>query len=136
MKILGYEFLASALYLRFKASVDDVKEFGFDIPKDILRDIEFFILNPEISPSLKTNTDLAFRLGQLSKECPTIVLYELANAVHELFLARDKMIKGFLVENVLYHLKRCETRLAYLRAEDNLAFELTRSKQSHRPLGL
>lgn len=126
VKILGSELLASSLYLRFKASVDDVKEFGFLLPKDVLRDVEFFILNPDISPSLKTNTDLAYRLGQLSNECSTVVLYELSKAIHELFLARDKMIKGFLVENVLCHLKRCETRLAYLKAEDNVAFELTR----------
>jgi hypothetical protein len=75
---------------------------GNEIPHSLLRDVEFFITEQYMTATCKTNVDIAFQLGKLDANS------HLVDALYHLFLARDRMIKGFMIENVVEELNRCE----------------------------
>jgi hypothetical protein len=63
------------------------------VPDDLFTEVEFFINEPYITPTCRTNTTLAYRIGKLSGMA-TGKHSVLLRALYLLVIARDSMIKG------------------------------------------
>lgn len=69
------------------------------VPSDLFAEVEFFINEPHITPTCRTNTALAYRIGKLSGAVNgknSVLL----RALYLLVIARDSMIKGCPEANV------------------------------------
>lgn len=64
------------------------------LPKNILDDVEFFIMEPWMDPSCKTNVTVCFQLGQWSAKT-TGRNAPLLRALYILVTARDGILKGY-----------------------------------------
>lgn len=62
------------------------------VSNTLMEDLEFFIMDPYVSPTCGTNTSLAYRLGSVSTGGIDLVALK---ALVALFMARDSMLKGF-----------------------------------------
>lgn len=84
------------------------------IPLSIMAEMEFFIVDPHMSPVCRTNSTLAYKIGQhiSASNGSTIIAIK---ALHILFLARDSMIKGCPTYTVKELLDNCRE---FLRTYD------------------
>jgi hypothetical protein len=63
------------------------------VPDELFTEVEFFINEPYITSTCRTNTLLAYRIGKLSSAV-TGKYSVLLRALYLLVIARDSMIKG------------------------------------------
>ena len=83
------------------------------VPNSLMEDLEFFIVNTNMSATCSTNTSLAYRLGKLSLEGTDAIP---GKALVALFLARDSMLKGCPNAMVEDWLRKSEEILASYNA--------------------
>lgn len=77
------------------------------VPNALMGDIEFFITEPYMSATCRTNTTLAYRIGnEISLATGSTAIA--VKALHILFLARDSMIKGCPESSVKDLLDKCK----------------------------
>jgi hypothetical protein len=76
------------------------------VPLSLMAEMEFFIVDPYMSPICRTNSTLAHKIGQhiATSSGSTIIAIK---ALYILFLARDSMIKGCPTSTVKELLDNC-----------------------------
>jgi len=64
------------------------------VPRSLMEDIEFFIVEPSMSTTCRTNISLAYRFGlEIAQARGSNAIA--VGGLWSLFLARDGMLKGF-----------------------------------------
>lgn len=96
------------LFPRFELCLIELAVLLDDFAPDyLMRDIEFFIMEPHMSAVCRTNTKLAYQIGGLAaKATRTNAL--LIQALYLLFNARDGMLKGYIKSEIIHLLDNSE----------------------------